>query len=123
MKKIILFFLAVAMTTISYSQEIKISNDTLYYGKLKFFKGQKLKLGYGSTGTKDFAFIKVGNLLKTGIRQVKADNAKTGIIITSVYKADAGYMIKANTIEGLKYEEEYFIYAEGAVDNKELLIE
>jgi len=122
MKKLnlILCLLIAGLNTAS-AQTAKINKDTVTYGASKIYPQKVVQLLYGSTGTKDFAYVFVGSGWTTGVHPLNADNAKGTVLITKVYKMQ-GKCYAIGTLQetqGLQAKR-ITINIEAAVDNKEI---
>lgn len=114
MKVLQLLFLLIAINSNGQDKPV-FENDTLSYKDQKFYVGQEVKLSYGSTSNKDFAFVYSGSGM-SGVTPAPANFAKSTGKIDKVYKQQGKYFFRAK-VEG---SGKIFVDIEGAVDNKEL---
>ena len=123
MKKI--FIIAGVLFSInSFGQKTRMSNDTIYLDTLKFYKGQTIKLLYGTTDRKEFAFVSMGSGLG-GTFPMPSNWSNTRVQIDKIYKASNKYFVRAKLLDtvhsmgGMKA----FIDVEGAIDFKEVAVD
>lgn len=107
----ILLIIILVSASLTGSGQSRIENDTLYYLDQKYYEDKEVKLWYGSTADKSFAFV---YSLMGG--KLPASWAKTKARITKVYKTDGVYYIMCKPEKGGKI----IVSVEGAVDQKEL---
>lgn len=119
MKKTILTFVIVLITINSFSQKrATVSNDTLYYGEQKVFVGDTLQIGYGSGSNKVFEFIEVGVGLGSTVK-APSSYSKFSVRVVKIYKQFGKYYFKTKDYRG----NNLIIDVEGAIDNRELIVE
>jgi hypothetical protein len=96
-----------------------VKGDTIYYAGIKFYKGKVITLGYGSKADKGFAFIWQGSGFAVG-PNAPASYSKTEAEVNKFQKGAGKNYIKAKVV-GMGSA--ITIDLEGAVDNKEVLIQ
>ncbi len=119
--------LVVAIISISaYSQHASISEDTAFYMDHKFVKGDTLTLAYGSGPKKDFIFVSIGSGL-SGFDPLPSDWSKSDIYIDKIYKMGKKVYLRGLSVDNkavnLLGSGKIVIDLEGAIDNKELIID
>lgn len=124
MKKLFLLLSTSLACAVVFAQETpKLENDTLYYANQKYYVGEEIKLSYGSSSTKAFAFVQIGTAL-SGLTPLEASRAKSAIKIDKIYKQAGKYYIRGKLIDaGAMMGNKIFIDVEGAVDNKEIKLD
>lgn len=98
----------------------KLENDTLYYAAQKFWVGKEVTLSYGSSSTREFAFVIIGSGLG-GTSHLESGWAKSIVKIDKVTILQGKYFARGKLVgtKGMG-PMKVFINIEGAVDNKEL---
>lgn len=115
--KAIIIICALAVVTSAQAQDrATIKGDTLMYQNQKFYNGQRVTLGYGSSSTKDFAFV----WIVAGGAQVQghASMAKEEVIVDGVKTIGEKVYLKAKPVAR---RGRLMIDVEGAIDNEELV--
>ena len=98
-----------------------LKNDTLFYNDHKFHVGDTLRFGYGSNPDKSFSFVIIG--LGLGDQANAASGwSKTEVIIDKIYKEGSKFYLKVKG-EARRDRKNFYVDVEGAIDNKELLLE
>lgn len=111
----------VVCSTAAFSQHAEIKNDTAYYGKAMFYEGKEVTLGYGSGDNKKFAFVAYGSKLQTW--NAGSDYAKRDFVVTEIYKQKNKVFLKMQQKEKGFNPQKVFVDLEGAIDNKEIIVE
>jgi len=113
-----LLFLLIPIFTYSQDRPIQ-KNDTVYYKDKKFYLNQPLRLGYGSSATKDFAFVYFGTALM--LSPAPAGWAKQDILIDKITVKQNKFWVRAVIVGmGPMLGNKIQFNIEMAVDNKEI---
>ena len=118
--KYLLMVLLIVIATNANAQKAKIENDTLYYNKLKVYKGKELQLFYGSNPNNNFVFVYSGMGLSV-TQPLSGRYAKQSIKIDTVYKQNGkgyarGLMVDIMRPNVFGESVKVFIDVEDAVD-------
>lgn len=92
-----------------------LQNDTIYYHSLKFYVGDTIQLGSGSSPNNSFGFIHV----KAGFgntANASASWSKAQVVITKVYRQSEKCFAMARSDK----KDKLYVDIEGAVDHKEI---
>jgi membrane protein CcdC involved in cytochrome C biogenesis len=114
MIKLLLTFIVLTIFVNCMAQRAEIKNDTVYYKERKFYPGQVVPLKYGSSATKDFAYVSAGSTLCTS--QV----SKFEVKIDKVLMKGPKVYIRGKLINAGPQLVKIFIDVEGAIDNNEI---
>jgi len=115
MKRLSLLICVMISMAVMAQDKAVLQNDTIYYHFLKFYVGDTIQLGSGSSPNNSFAFVHV----KAGFgntANASASWSKAQVVITKVYRQSEKCFAMA---KGEK-KGKLYIDIEGAVDNKEI---
>lgn len=117
-----LSLIAIFITLNRFSQKKAIlKSDTLFYNDHKFHVGDTLRFGYGSNPDKSFSFVIIG--LGLGDQTNAASGwSKTEVIVDKIYKQGSKFYLKVKG-DAKRERKNFYVDVEGAIDNKELLLE
>jgi len=108
--------------TVSAQDKSVMINDTVYYMNHKIHPDKLIRLGYGSTANKDFAFVYLGNGL-SGLTPITASWAKSDVLIEKIIKQRNRFLIRCKLLgNGPMMGIKIFFEVETAVDNKEIIL-
>lgn len=117
-----LLFLVMLLPAFAIAQKATMTGDTLFYQGKKVTVGDTVSLGYGSKPNKDFAFVYIGTAMG-GMDPLSSARYKLSMVVIKVYKSYGKLLFRAKPIEaGPMYGMKVVVDLEGAVDNKELIL-
>jgi hypothetical protein len=120
MKTIILFFLTIF--ALQAQDKPVMKNDTLYYQDQKIHINKPIRLGYGSSATKDFAFVYFGTGL-TGMTKAPSHFNKSDLLVEKIKMKGNKYWITCKLLGmGPMLGNKIMFDLEGAVDFKEVVL-
>ncbi len=103
----------------SLAQKPVLKNDTIYYQDKKFYVNQPLRLAYGSSSNKDFAFVYIGTALT--LTPAGAGWAKQDILIDKITVKQNKFWVRAAIVgNGPMLGNKIHFNVELAIDNKEI---
>lgn len=104
----------------SRGQNVNLVLDTIQYANIKYYEGQKIRLGQGTDEKKEFTHIKTGKNIDSLI-PLPSFYANKTITIQMVYKNDHGFVIVAAPLENSE-NKVILIRVEQALSSKELML-